>query len=180
MDVVEYKQLDRSKLEDRFVTFEYTSQGTYDLNIKKNEKGWNAEFILVKDRPMKKRLKEALITPYKGESILHGAFIENEEVGIIQFEYQEYNKSVRVWDLYVWSGNKRNGIGTSLMDICKKYAKEKKARRIILETQSSNLKAIAFYQKNEFELIGFDATSYTNKDVEKGEVRLELAYHLLK
>ena len=47
------------------------------------------------------------------------------------------------------------------------------ARMIILETQSCNVPAISFYLKHGFELVGFDAASYSNKDLEKGEVRME-------
>jgi ribosomal protein S18 acetylase RimI-like enzyme len=55
-----------------------------------------------------------------------------------------------------------------------KLANEKGARMLVLETQTCNVAAIDFYLKFGFELIGFDAAAYSNQDIEKKEVRLEL------
>lgn len=44
----------------------------------------------------------------------------------------------------------------------------------MLETQSCNTGAIAFYRRAGFSLIGLDTCCYSNKDVSRGEVRLEL------
>jgi len=57
-------------------------------------------------------------------------------------------------------------------------AKEKRARMLVLETQTCNVPAINFCLKQGFELIGFDTTHYSNKDIEKKEVRLELGLTL--
>ncbi len=59
-----------------------------------------------------------------------------------------------------------------------KLAKEKGARMLVLETQSCNTKAIQFYLKQGYELIGFDTTAYSNEDIEKNEVRLEMGLRL--
>lgn len=45
---------------------------------------------------------------------------------------------------------------------------------IVLETQSCNENAIAFYRKNGFEIIGFDVYSYQNTDPERHEIRIEM------
>ena len=47
---------------------------------------------------------------------------------------------------------------------------------IHLETQSCNTNAIGFYLHQGFELIGFDKCCYTNKDIERREVRINLGY----
>ena len=52
------------------------------------------------------------------------------------------------------------------------------ARMIVLETQSCNEKAIAFYRKNGFSIIGFDLYSYSNNDPERHEVRIEMGKKL--
>jgi ribosomal protein S18 acetylase RimI-like enzyme len=57
-------------------------------------------------------------------------------------------------------------------------AKEKNARMLVLETQSCNVDAIRFYLAHGFQLIGFDTTAYSNQDIEKGEIRLELGLKL--
>ena len=48
------------------------------------------------------------------------------------------------------------GIGTLLRNAISDAAKASGARMSVLETQSCNENAIAFYRKNGFEIIGFD------------------------
>ena len=52
------------------------------------------------------------------------------------------------------------------------------ARMIVLETQSCNESAIAFYRKNGFSIIGFDLYAYYNNDPERHEVRIEMGKKL--
>jgi ribosomal protein S18 acetylase RimI-like enzyme len=49
---------------------------------------------------------------------------------------------------------------------------------VILETQTCNENAIAFYKKNGFEIIGFDLYAYSNDDPEKHEIRIEMGRKL--
>ena len=53
-------------------------------------------------------------------------------------------------------------------------AKRSGARMAVLETQTCNENAIAFYKKNGFEIIGFDLYAYTNTDPERHEIRIEM------
>lgn len=48
------------------------------------------------------------------------------------------------------------------------------ARMTVLETQTCNENAIAFYRRSGFEIIGFDLYSYSNEDPKRYEVRIEL------
>ncbi len=48
------------------------------------------------------------------------------------------------------------------------------ARMVVLETQSYNSKAIAFYKKNGFEIIGFDRYAYSNRGPEEHNMRIEM------
>lgn len=52
------------------------------------------------------------------------------------------------------------------------------ARMIVLEIQSCNESAIAFYRKNGFSIIGFDLYAYSNNDPERHEVRIEMGKKL--
>ena len=58
------------------------------------------------------------------------------------------------------------------------YAPHFRRRALLLETQSCNVGAIAFYLKEGFSLFGFDACCYSNEDIPRGEVRLELGMYL--
>ena len=53
-------------------------------------------------------------------------------------------------------------------------AKKSGARMVVLETQTCNEDAIAFYKKNGFEIIGFDLYAYTNDDPKHHEIRIEM------
>ena len=52
------------------------------------------------------------------------------------------------------------------------------ARMTVLETQTCNENAIAFYKRNGFSIIGFDLYSYSNDDPERHEVRIEMGKKL--
>ena len=142
-------KMDKADLQDRINIFQYESSGHYKVNIQANEDGWTID--LKKEsfqQPFKKWIDtDKVVQPYKGDSEIYGAFIEGQEAGLIQFEYQRHNKSVRVWDIDVWPEFQHQGIGTALMNKCIPRAREYGARRIILEVQSSNLRAIDFYRK---------------------------------
>ena len=71
-----------------------------------------------------------------------------------------------------------SGVGTALLDAIQEAAVPTGARMIVLETQSCNENAIAFYRKNGFEIIGFDLYAYSNDDPERHEVRLEMGKKL--
>ena len=73
---------------------------------------------------------------------------------------------------------RRRGIGTALMDTITKAAAASGARMLVLETQSCNERAIAFYRKNGFSVIGFDLYAYSNRDPERHEVRVEMGKRL--
>ena len=73
---------------------------------------------------------------------------------------------------------RRRGIGSALLQFAKEEARREKRRALLLETQSCNVGAIAFYLKEGLSLFGFDACCYSNEDIPRGEVRLELGMYL--
>ena len=52
------------------------------------------------------------------------------------------------------------------------------ARMAVLETQSFIFIAVSFYQKNGFEIIGFDRYAYSNKGPEEHNMRIEMGLKL--
>ena len=89
---------------------------------------------------------------------------------------EEWSNRLMVTELWVCDALRGQGIGKLLMDKAKEIAVSQKRRAIILETQSCNTNAIGFYLHEGFELIGFDTCCYTNDDIGKKEVRLNLGY----
>ena len=64
------------------------------------------------------------------------------------------------------------------MDTILQEANASNARMVVLETQTFNENAIAFYRRYGFEISGFDLYSYSNTDPEKNEVRVEMGRKL--
>ncbi len=81
-----------------------------------------------------------------------------------------------VTELWVAEPLRRRGIGKKLMDKAKEIAINQNRRAVILETQSCSTSAIEFYLHEGFELIGFDTCCYTNDDIGRREIRLDLGY----
>ena len=89
---------------------------------------------------------------------------------------EEWSNRLMVTELWVSDELRGRGIGKKLMDKAKKIAIKQKRRAVILETQSCNTNAIGFYLHEGFELIGFDTCCYTNNDIKRREVRINLVY----
>lgn len=98
----------------------------------------------------------------------------NKEVGWIELGYEKWNNRMRVWEFLVEAEFRRRGIGTLMMNHAVRIATEKGARMLVLEAQTNNADAIDFYLIYGFDLIGVDIAAYSNEDIEKKEVRIEL------
>ena len=89
---------------------------------------------------------------------------------------EEWSNRMMVTELWISEELRGKGIGKRLMDKAKEVTAAQKRRAIILETQSCNTNAIGFYLSQGFELIGFDTCCYTNNDIGRHEVRINLGY----
>jgi ribosomal protein S18 acetylase RimI-like enzyme len=161
------------------VPFTYTSNFYYDV-VKQNteeEDGWT--FVLQKtpfNKPFIKSIQEKVFEPYKENAEYYVALNDlDEEIGLLVIGHTKWNNLLRIWDCYIAISAQRQRLGTQLLQFAEAKAKKLYARGIILECQSSNYPAIQFYRNYGFDLIGFDLICYSNTDVEKHEVRLEMA-----
>jgi ribosomal protein S18 acetylase RimI-like enzyme len=161
------------------LSYRYVTLGYFDLSIVENEGSWKMELT---QKPFEQSVEKGFVgTLFEGhieEPKVFAAVISNEQVGWIELGYEKWNSRMRVWELLVKDDYRRQGIGTLLMGHAVKVAKERGARMLVLETQSCNVAAISFYLKQGFNLIGFDSAAYSNSDVEKKEVRLEMGLTL--
>ena len=89
---------------------------------------------------------------------------------------EEWSNRLMVTELWVSEALRGQGYGRRLMDKAKEIAIRQQRRAVILETQSCNTNAIGFYLHQGFELIGFDTCCYTNDDIGRREVRINLGY----
>lgn len=89
---------------------------------------------------------------------------------------EEWSNRLMITELWVHENLRRKGIGHALMAIAKEQAVLEHRRAVILETQSCNVGAISFYRKEGFEIIGLDTCCYSNRDIERKEVRINMGY----
>ena len=105
-----------------------------------------------------------------------GVVVDGELIAAIQTASEEWSNRLRVVDIWISPEYQKLGLGHALMEVAKEQAFLERRRAIILETQSCNVNAIDFYLHEGFTLIGLDKCCYSNNDLERKEVRLELGY----
>jgi ribosomal protein S18 acetylase RimI-like enzyme len=99
-------------------------------------------------------------------------------VGVAATEYQNWNRRVVIWHLYVNPDQRRRGIGRRLLETALAAAHEAGARTAWLETSSLNLPGVRAYERLGFRLCGLDTSLYDATPAE-GEVALFLCRKLV-
>ena len=169
--------LDPQKWQGYKLKFHYISHSYYDVEIDRSDSGFHVSFS-----------KKPYITPFEKipdnydklfqpwwEDIKAWGIEENEQlIAVIETAVEEWSNRLIVTELWIDDIHRRKGIGTALMDIAMQRAREEKRRVLMLETQSCNEAAVAFYLAYGFTLIGFDACAYRNNDLDRKEVRMEM------
>jgi len=162
------------------LTVRYTSKFYYEIEISKEETGLH--FSLVRkpfEQEKEKIFDDTLIEEWLETPQLFGARDNGEIVGYLELSHEQWNNRMRVSNIMVEEPYRGRGIGKALMEKAYQTAVEEKARMLILETQSCNDPAIAFYRACGFEIIGFDLYAYTNNDIENHEFRIEMGKPVL-
>ena len=120
---------------------------------------------------------DSLYQDYWEKAEAYGVIGENGELmACIEVCPEEWSNRMLVTELWVAEALRGQGVGRRLMDKAKEVAAAQHRRVLILETQSCNTRAIGFYLHQGFEMIGFDTCCYTNDDIGRREVRINLGY----
>ena len=163
----------------REIGSKHSTSHYYDVSVHRVAKCWRIELTLEAfEKTLEKNYHGKLFEDHIEEPRVFAALLGNEQVGWIELGYDKWNNRMRVWEFLVEEKFRKRGIGTLLMNHAVKIAKEKGARMLVLETQTNIDTALDFYLNFGFELIGFDTAAYSNEDIEKKEVRLELGLKL--
>ncbi len=170
------------------IPMRYTTEEYYNVKIEKNDKGVSVQFVKTKSKEPISHYPEEYDFPDKlyqdhWEKADAWGIVEEKEggrelVACIETCPEEWSNRLMVTELWVHEKLRRKGIGHALMGIAKQQAVSEHRRAIILETQSCNVPAISFYLQEGFELIGFDSCCYSNRDIDRKEVRLDLGYFI--
>ena len=170
--------LEREQWQGYVLPFHYVSYNYYDVEITRTGDNFNVSFVKKPfDTPFEytpAKDYDKLFQPH-WEQVKAWGIIEGERlIAVVETAVEEWSNRLRVTELWIDDDHRRQGIGKALMDIAVDRAREEKRRAIMLETQSRNENAIAFYLAYGFTLIGFNACEYQNNDLDRKEVRMEM------
>ncbi len=161
---------------------DYTTDHIYEVSVGRTDSGFEMKMQLkaldtpVHHGPEEYDFPDKLYAEYWEDACAWGVIENDELVAAIETCPEKWSNRLRVTELWIDPKYQKKGIGRQLMNIAKEQARLERRRAVILETQSCNVNAIGFYLHEGFTLIGFDACCYTNTDIERGEVRIELGW----
>ena len=170
--MIEVKELDKEKWKNYELHFSYYTDGYYSFEVQK----WDFKLVFHKyETVVEKSFIDYLFNEWVENPIVLGAFINKQLVGVIECSLETWNNRFRITNLLVFEDFRKQGIGKLLINKAIEIGIRDNARIIVLETQTCSRNAIEFYHKMGFIPIGFDLYCYTNNDIDKNEVRLEMA-----
>ena len=173
---METVRLDREKYAGKKFTVRYKTNGYYDICASEN--GFALKYVPF-EVTAEKSFDDEFFGEWLDDPVAFSAFENGEMIGYVEGAHEGWNNRFRISNICVFDDSMRQkGVRTMLMEQIMKAAEASGARMAVLETQSCNEKAIAFYKRNGFELIGFDLYSYSNTDPERHEVRFEMGKKL--
>lgn len=170
-------QLKQEEWLDHWLPFHYITHNYYDVEINQSDGAFNVSFVKKPyDEPYEHLPDntDKLFQPWWNDVKAWGIIECGKLIAVIETAVEKWSNRLLVTELWIDSDYRRQGIGTALMDVALKRAKDEKRRAVMLETQSRNEAAIAFYLKYGFSLIGFDSCAYSNNDLDEKEVRLNM------
>ena len=173
---VEIRPLEKESFAGKRFTASYRTKGYYD--IRPSETGFCIQYAPF-DTAVERSFEDDFFGEWLDESVAYGAFEGEALLDFAEGTLETWNNRFRISNLCVLDTAARHrGIGTALMNSILAEAERVGARMAVLETQSRNEAAIAFYRKNGFEIIGFDLYAYSNTDPERHEIRIEMGKKL--
>lgn len=171
MDITE---LDKTEYKNYPLHFQYQTDGYYDVD--RNPNGLFSIRLIRKSfgKVINKEFTDHLFQDYLENPSAFALRDGNKLIGYLEVAREGWHKRLRITNILIQPEYRDLGYGSTLMHLAKKIGQEEGMRELILETQSCNIKAIDFYLKHGFTVVGIDLSAYTNQDVESKEVRLEM------
>ena len=174
---MEIRKLDSAVYAGRKFTARYRTNGYYA--ILPCESGFQMRYTAF-EAPVEKSFDDEFFGEWLDHPVAYGAFEGDRLVGYVEGAIEGWNNRYRISNICIFDfENRSRGVGSALIKTILREAESAKARMAVLETQTCNENAIAFYRRNGFEIIGFDLYSYSNDDPEKCEVRIEMGKKLI-
>lgn len=176
-------ELEKEKWKDFKLHFRWSSKMYYSVNVRRTRNGWTIE---LKRRESEKLISKDYYEPLWQEwmddesestSQIFGVEVDGQIVAWMTIGKESWNNRLRIHELLVLEEHRNKGIGKMLIEKAKQIARQQNCRAIVLETQTNN-SAIEFYKKQGFEFNSLDLTAYSNDDISKNEVRIDMIYKI--
>ena len=154
---------------NRDVSFTYTSNKYLDIITNYNDEGNLVFEFTVKnfDKPFSGKIIRKSMDDFKEYPRFFAYVNQNgHKSGYLSVGFQSLN-IYKIWDVLVEPSFQHLGIGTELVKYAERQAKEWSAKVIIVECPSSNYPAIKFFQKNNFNITGFNLIHNSRDDLKK-------------
>ena len=180
MNTYEIVPLPKEEWKGTPVPMRYTTEGYFDVEIREDADSFHVDMV-------KKLFDEPVLhEPDFADGLYEGAGSTGGEkaapkkklLACIECCPEEWSNRLLVTEVWVADELHRQGIATRMMNLVKEKAMRDGRRAIMLETQSCNLHAIAFYRSQGFQLLGIDSCCYGNFDIARHEVRINLVYYI--
>ena len=173
---MELRKLDPAVYKGRPFTARYQTSGYYA--IVPVPTGFSVTYTPF-PAPVQKSFDNEFFGAWLEAPAAYGAFEGDALLGFVEGSPESWNRRYRISNLCIFeTAHRRSGIGRRLMEAILSEARAASARMAVLETQTCNEAAIAFYRKMGFSVIGFDLYAYSNSDPALHEVRLEMGMAL--
>ncbi|MCJ7696689.1 MAG: GNAT family N-acetyltransferase [Anaerolineaceae bacterium] len=171
-------ELDKTQYKGFELHFKYQTDTYYDV--------LRDEDSLFSIRLVKKPFKEEILKEFVDHLFADhledpSAFSINSPeavLGYLEVDREAWHNRLRITELLILPEYLNKGYGSLLMQHAKAIAAQAGYREIVLETQTCNTIAIDFYLGCGFVVNGIDLTAYSNEDVMKKEVRIEMVCQL--
>ena len=178
--------LPKEKWQGTLILMRYTTEEYFDVEITEDKDSYHVDMVKKKFEqpvthcPEEYDFPDGLYAEHWVGAEAWGIVSEDGEkiLACIECCPEEWSNRLLVTELWVADELHRQGIGTKLMNIVKEKAERDGRRAIMLETQTCNVRAIAFYKSQGFTLMGIDTCCYGNLDIKRHEVRLNLVYYI--
>lgn len=177
------ERLSKERWKGYSLPMHYTADSYTDVRVERDGADFTVTF---RKRPLAAPVEHRPDEEYGCPDKLYAAYWEDAEawgvvrngelMAAIEICPETWSNRLRVTELWVTEELRGQGVGRRLMDLAKERTRRDRRRALILETQSCNSNALEFYLHQGFTLIGFDACCYTNDDLARREVRMELGW----
>ncbi len=78
--------------------------------------------------------------------------------------FKKIDDFIEIYSIFVVPELRNKGVAKNFLDCCLRYCKKNKLKKIILDVNEKNLKAIKFYKKNNFIFSGRRKNYYRNEE----------------